>query len=109
MASAPMSRGGGSMEDALRGPAATPQAVEPGDGTQRSGYVPPQLGPFECENCQHFEAPNRCNHPTIVSDPEVQGNVEAEGCCNFFKSAGNQSQEEERSEGASLEGVNDGK
>lgn len=76
-----LSRGGGSMEQALRG-----SAPEHGDGTQQSGYVTPELGPFECDNCEHFEAPSSCNHPMVVSDPEVQGQVEAKGCCNYFKS-----------------------
>src|ERR1700737_2940317 len=105
-------RGGGGIEAALRGPTAPPEAMggdqmaadpmaqqsDPGDGTQQSGYVTPDLGPFEWENCTHFEAPNRCNHPEVVSDPEVNGNVEASGCCNLFKSAGQESQAEEHGE-----------
>lgn len=100
------------ITDALRGQTSPPGAPmptptpldsatggEPGDGTVSSGYVTPDLGPFECENCIHFEAPGSCNHPTVVSDPEVQGNVDPEGCCNFFKSAHSESQEEEHSEG----------
>jgi hypothetical protein len=101
LASIPISRGGGSMETALRGPIAQADGdsgEEKGDGTQQSGYVTPDLGPFECENCVHFEQPTTCNHPEVVNDPEVQGQVEAEGCCNFFKSAHNESQAEEHSE-----------
>lgn len=64
---------------------------EPGDGTQQSGYVTPDLGPFECDNCVHFQAPSACDHPEVVSDPEVNGQVDAKGCCNFFKSQGGQS------------------
>jgi hypothetical protein len=110
-----MTRGGGGIEAALRGPTAPPEAMEqqpqqsePGDGTQQSGYVMPDLGPFECENCTHFEAPNRCNHPEVVADPEVNGNVEAEGCCNFFKSAGQESQAEEHSDSGVSEGEEHG-
>jgi hypothetical protein len=93
---------------ALRGP--VPQADgDPGDpaqqqtdqpsGSAQSGYATPDLGPFECDNCVHFEAPNRCNQSQVVSDPEVQGNVDAEGCCNLFTSAHKESQQEEHSEG----------
>jgi len=72
---------------------------EKGDGTAQSGYVTPDLGPFECENCMHFTAPTTCDHPEVISDPEVQGQVEAEACCNFFKSAHKETQQEEHSEG----------
>jgi hypothetical protein len=67
---------------------------EPGDGTQQSGYVTPDLGPFECDNCTHFQAPDTCDHPEVVSDPEVNGQVEAKGCCNFFKSLGGSSDQQ---------------
>jgi hypothetical protein len=71
-------------------PSSTPtsgaQPSEPGDGTQQAGYVTPDLGPFECDNCSHFQAPNACDHPQVVSDPEVNGQVDPKGCCNFFKS-----------------------
>lgn len=66
--------------------------TEQGDGTAQSGYVTPDLGPFECDNCIHFDGQSRCNHPQVQSDQEVQGNVDPEGCCNFFKSAHNESQ-----------------
>jgi hypothetical protein len=91
---------------ALRGPAPAQAAPQPqqgddqqGDGTQASGYVTPDLGPFECENCIHFDGQSRCNHPQVISDPEVQGQVDPEGCCNFFKSAHNETQAEEHGEG----------
>lgn len=77
-------------------------AIEQGDGTQASGYVTPDLGPFECENCQHFqpenpEYPKNCDHPKVVADQDVD-RVDPEGCCNFFKSAHNESQAEEHGE-----------
>lgn len=106
-----ITRGGGQMEATLRGggpqpapmPQQTPQPTitnegEPGDGTQQSGYVSPDLGPFECGNCTHFDGQGACDHPQVVSDPEVNGQVEAEGCCNFFKSAHNQLQGESQDE-----------
>ncbi len=45
-------------------------------------YMGPELGPFSCGGCIHFEDPSSCN---IVS-----GVVEADGCCNLYESAGNQ-------------------
>jgi hypothetical protein len=72
---------------------------EAGDGTAQSGYATPDLGPFECENCQHFTPPGSCGHPEVQFDPEVQGTVDPQGCCNYFKSAHNETQSEEHSEG----------
>lgn len=83
---------------AAQAPAQPSADQEQGDGTQASGYVTPDLGPFECENCQHFTAPSNCNHPTVQADPQVQGQVDPEGCCNFFKSAHNETQAEEHGE-----------
>jgi hypothetical protein len=74
-------------------------ADDKGDGSAQSGYARPEFGPFECENCQHFQAPNQCNHPEVESDPEVNGQVDPEGCCNLFQSAHNETEEEEHSEG----------
>ena len=82
------------ITDALRGPAPADH-----DGTQASGYVTPDLGPFECENCQKFTPPGTCQDPHVQNDPEVQGQVDPQGCCNFFKSAHNETQAEEHTEG----------
>jgi hypothetical protein len=41
-----------------------------------SGYLPPEDGPFECENCHYFKKPNSCEI--------VEGDIDAEGCCNLF-------------------------
>lgn len=83
------------LTDALRPPqtppdaqAGRPSAGEPGDGTPMSGYVTPDLGPFQCDHCQHFQPPSACNHPKVMNDPQVQGQVSPQGCCNSFKSAG---------------------
>lgn len=87
---------------ALRGPTPTAtaqQGGDQGDGTAQSGYATPDFGPFECENCTHFDGQGKCDHPQVISDPEVQGNVDAEGCCNLFKSAHSESQAEEHNEG----------
>lgn len=102
------------ITDALRG--ATPQGMtaQPPpmtpdgqqDGTAASGYVTPDLGPFECENCGKFQPPGQCTDQRVVSDPEVQGQVDPQGCCNFFQSAHNENQADEHSEGG--EGTNEG-
>lgn len=59
-----------------------------GIGSAQSGYATPDNGPFECENCIHFNEPNQCDHPQLVSDPEVNGQVDPEGCCNLFHPSG---------------------
>lgn len=72
--------------------------AEPGDGTALAGYVTPDLGPFECENCVHFTAPSTCDHAVVIADPEVNGQVDPEGCCNYFKSGHIETQEQEQGE-----------
>ena len=90
------------ITSALRGP--QPPLVQMGgtanqqDGTKASGYATPDLGPFECENCQKFQPPNTCGDPRVQQDPEVQGQVDPQGCCNFFQSAHNETQADEHSE-----------
>ena len=77
--------------------------AEAGDGTALSGYAAPELGPFECENCRHFQPENEqfeknCDQPDVIADPEVT-QVEPEGCCNKFQSAHAENQAEEHTEG----------
>jgi len=94
---------------ALRGPvqppqpAMQPQAAEPPSGSAATGYATPDLGPFECENCIYFQAPGTCSNPQVVSDPEVQGQVDPEACCNLFTSAHNETQAEEHGSGEESE------
>lgn len=95
------------VTDALRGvqpQASIPQAdgdsSQQQDGTAASGYATPDLGPFECENCTKFQPPNLCGDPRVQQDPEVQGQVDPQGCCNFFQSAHNETQQEEYGEAA---------
>ena len=40
------------------------------------GYMPPQMGPFECGRCLHFSG-GQCD---IVS-----GTIAPKGCCNLFE------------------------
>lgn len=79
-------------------PADDPNA---GIGSAQSGYATPDDGPFECGNCVHFDGESKCDNPQVVADPEVSGQVEAEGCCNLFRpeQEGGESDEEEQGEG----------
>jgi hypothetical protein len=43
-----------------------------------AGYMPPEDGPFECDHCAHFQAPNTCDKVSGVIDPQ--------GCCNYYLS-----------------------
>jgi hypothetical protein len=81
-----------------QGMTAQPDPEPQQDGTQASGYATPDLGPFECENCVKFQPPNQCGDPRVQADPEVQGQVDPEGCCNFFQSAHNETQRQEHGE-----------
>lgn len=47
---------------------------------QVSGYMGPEMGPFECGNCIHFEVPRSCG---IVS-----GDIDPKGHCNNYESSG---------------------
>jgi hypothetical protein len=69
----------------MPGAPAAGQDDSAGIGSAQSGYAGPENGPFECGNCVHFQAPGTCNNPQVASDPEVNGQVEAEGCCNLFR------------------------
>lgn len=69
-----------------------------GIGSAQSGYATPDNGPFECANCIHFDGQNKCDNPQVVADPEVNGQVEAEGCCNLFSPGGEESGGEEEGE-----------
>ena len=44
-----------------------------------SGYLPPEDGPFECQNCHYFHSPLSCEL--------VEGRIEPDGCCNLFTNA----------------------
>jgi hypothetical protein len=72
-----------------------------GIGSAQSGYATPDNGPFECANCIHFDGQGACDNPQVQSDPEVNGQVDAEGCCNLFKPAG---EEQDEGEGESAPG-----
>lgn len=62
-------------------------------------YMGPDQGPFECQNCIYFVGDGQpCQK---VSDP-----VQAEGCCNQYQCAGNETQQQEHSEG--MEGAGAG-
>jgi hypothetical protein len=82
--------------------AETATDAQKGDGTEMSGYVSPDMGPFSCSTCVHFQSgrneeekgggeenaglPRKsCDHPIVVADPEVKGEVDAAGCCNYWK------------------------
>lgn len=70
-------------------PLPTPPAVpapdnDEGIGSKLTGYAPPNMGPFSCSNCVHFDGSGSCDNQQVVADPEVNGAVEADGCCNLF-------------------------
>lgn len=55
-------------------------------------YQGPEAGPFECSNCTYFIGDGQpCQK---VSDP-----VQGDGHCKLFESAGNESQDQEHTEG----------
>ena len=41
-----------------------------------SGYLPPEDGPFECENCTYFLKASSCRI--------VEGYIDPVGCCNLY-------------------------
>lgn len=56
-----------------------------GIGSKESGYAGPDMGPFSCANCSHFDGQGSCDNEKVMADPEVNGKVEADGCCNLFR------------------------
>lgn len=43
---------------------------------QAAGYQPPDMGPFHCGGCVHFDTSGACEL--------VDGQIEDEGCCNLY-------------------------
>jgi hypothetical protein len=78
---------------------------EEGIGSAQTGYAGPENGPFECENCIHFDGEGRCDHPQVMADPEVNGQVDAEGCCNLFQPSGEESEGQEEGETGAIPGA----
>lgn len=68
-------------------PSASPMgdADDEGIGSKETGYAGPDMGPFSCANCMHFDGQGSCDNEKVMADPEVNGKVDAEGCCNLFK------------------------
>lgn len=54
-------------------------------GSKATGYAGPDEGPFSCSNCVHFDGNSSCDNPKVIADPEVQGSVDPNGCCNYFR------------------------
>lgn len=61
-------------------------------------YMTADQGPFECQRCSHWEAPNAC----IL----VSGEIDPAGVCNLFESSGDDMGPEPDSEGPT-EGIDD--
>lgn len=76
-------------EQAGKVPQSTDAATKTPDGLP-AAYQSPDQGPFECDNCEHFDGAGHCNKPEVVSelgDSDDQGlaDVDPKGCCNFFE------------------------
>ena len=56
-----------------------------------AGYMGAEYGPFECQRCVHWLAPNACQ--------VVAGNIDPQGCCNVFTPG----QEQESAESPEME------
>jgi len=70
---------------------------------QNPGYMGPDNGPFECENCEHYEPDNQCKKPEMIkfygsSSDSPYAEVDPEGCCNYFKTNENRSQDDNNDE-----------
>lgn len=64
---------------------------EEGVGTKATGYVLPEMGPFDCYHCLHFKEPDCCDQKEVIADPDVPktedgkcARVHAHACCNEF-------------------------
>jgi len=68
------------MADYVKTPSTTP-----------AGYQGPEYGPFKCAHCEYYTDKDKnqgtCSKPQLAK--ELGTNiVEAEGCCNFYESTG---------------------
>jgi hypothetical protein len=66
--------------------AATPENDYPKAGQDRAGYEGPEAGPFRCDHCAYFSAPNACQI--------VEGSIDGAGCCNLYERMGGTGMEE---------------
>ena len=78
--------------------AALPTAVPntgtpaPSSGSIPPNYMGPDQGPFECDNCKYFIAPQNCSKPEVLqevgdADGDGYADVDPKGCCNLFESS----------------------
>lgn len=80
---------GGDAEDAQESKETTKAATKTPDGLP-AAYQSPDQGPFECDNCEHFDGAGHCNKPEVVaeigdSDDQGLADVDPKGCCNYFE------------------------
>lgn len=69
---------------------------EGGMGSAATGYVTAQELPPEkrqCSDCKYFDGQSACSNPSVQADPEVNGQVQPDGCCNLIETASAGSQE----------------
>ena len=50
-------------------------------------YQDADQGPFRCDHCEYFSAPNKCSHPEIIK--LRRGVVKPASCCDYFEKDGN--------------------
>lgn len=60
-------------------------------------YMTADMGPFECQRCEHWSAPNAC----IL----VSGKIDPAGVCNLFESSGDDMGSEPDSADAGVDDV----
>lgn len=81
-------------------PSSQPAPAEQPDqpiGSKATGYTGADIS---CANCFHFDGQGSCDQPEVVADPEVNGQVEAEGRCNEFEAKqGNEAGEQPEAPG----------
>ena len=70
-------------EDANQQEEAQEQA-DPDTDPEDPDYEPPEDGPFRCDNCTFFSAPNQCSQEKVMA--KQNGIVDPGGCCKFFNS-----------------------
>lgn len=83
---------GADSNDQQEVPQSTKASTKTPDGMP-AAYQSPDQGPFECDNCEHFDGAGHCNRPEVVaelgdSDDQGLADVDPKGCCNYFEKQG---------------------
>ncbi len=72
---------------AVKPPADVPSSGVRTPPTAPAAYMGPEDGPFRCDHCDYFTAPDACRHPAVIRElgGTTHARVSPAGCCNHYE------------------------